>query len=120
MRALWLLLVLSLARRSQVAATSDACPSGMTVVDTFKLSSAAWTACEDLQRRDGAIALVSEERTEWFAKGHEEYADPSAVEAQYYYPDLGLNKTTVIKDSADVLAQTILSKNFTHVTWELV
>ena len=61
---MWMLWLLILPVACSPAAASYACPSGMTVVDTFKLSGAAWTACEDLQRRDGAIALVSEERTE--------------------------------------------------------
>ena len=40
--------------------------------------------------------------------------------SQCYFPALGLNKTAVMHDPADILGQTILSKNFSHVSWELV
>jgi hypothetical protein len=92
------------------AATTPACPAGTTLVDTFKDSSgASWSACEDLQQPGGTIALVPENEgaVEWFEKGYERYADPSAVEARYYFPALGLNKAAVMHDPADVLGQTI-------------
>ena len=107
-----------LASAAALAAGADGvqCPAGMTHLDSFELAGASWVACENLQRMDGAIALLSNDgRGEWFAKGHEEYADPSAVEAEYYFPAQGLNKSAVVKDPVDILGQTILSKNFTHV-----
>jgi hypothetical protein len=116
------MLLLLAAPAAFAAHAGAACPAGTTLVDTFTDSSgASWSACEDLQQPGGTIALVPREGAiEWFEKGHERYADPSAVEAQYYFPALGLNKTAVMHDPADVLGQTILSKNFTHVSWELV
>lgn len=103
------------------AAAAPACPSGMTQTDTFELGGASYAACEDLQQPSGAIALVPDKGAiEWFTKGYEQYADPSAVEAQYYFPKLGLNLSQTMHDPADVLGQAILSKNFSHVSWELV
>ena len=47
-----------------------ACPNYMTQVDTFTLNNTAWAACEDLQRPDGAIALVpASGEPQWFTKG---------------------------------------------------
>lgn len=111
-------LLAMVATAAVLAAGADGvqCPDGMTHLDSFELAGASWIACENLQRMDGAIALLSSDgRGEWFAKGHEEYADPSAVEAKYYFNAQGLNKSTVVKDPVDILGQTILSKNFTHV-----
>ena len=43
----------------------------MTQVDTFAINGTAWAACEDLQRPDGAIALIPATGvTEWFTKGY--------------------------------------------------
>eukprot|EP01052_Picozoa_sp_SAG31_P043317 SAG31_NODE_7176_length_1764_cov_1.500600_2_plen_65_part_00 len=53
-------------------------------------------------------------------QGYEPYADPSAVESQFYFPTLGLSKTLTMHDPTDVLGQTILSKNFSYVTWCVV
>ena len=106
------------------APPSSSCPAGMSRVDTFESSDdgIGWAACEDLQKQGGAIALVPSNKgpVEWFSKGYEPYADPSAVEAQYYFPALGLNKTATMHDPADILGQSILSHNFSHVSWELV
>ena len=50
-------------------AAATRCPNdGMTLLHSFALDGANWTACEDLQRPDGAIALVSTSATEWFPK----------------------------------------------------
>ena len=72
--------------------------------------------CEDLQRPGGAIALVpSSGTTEWFSKGYEVFG--SAHDDDYY---LNLGKTAVKSAASDVLAIKLLSKNYSHLTWELV
>eukprot|EP01045_Picozoa_sp_COSAG04_P034396 COSAG04_NODE_7509_length_1116_cov_1.500492_1_plen_198_part_10 len=115
-----LLLAAAVAAAAAPAAAA-ACPGATTSVDSFELGGASWTACEDLQQPGGALALAAADgRIEWFTKGHEEYADPTAVEAQYYFPALGLSKDAAMHDAADVLGQTLLSKNFSHISWEAV
>ena len=74
-------------------------------------------ACEDLQEPGGAIALVcSSGIVEWFSKGYEVYG--SAHDDDFY---LNLTKDAVHSSTtADILGIKLLSRNYSHLTWELV
>ena len=56
--------------------------------------------------------------TEWFTKGYSVFS--SFNEEEFYFPALGLSKSIAMKDKSDVLGQTLLSENFSHVSWEQV
>lgn len=87
----------------------------MARVDTFNFMGKAWSACEDLQQPGGALALVSKGETQWFTKSHELFG--SAKDESYY---LNLTKAAVKSAKTDILAVTLLSANYTYLTWELV
>lgn len=57
------------------------CPAGVwTRIADFVLNGTQWTACEDIQRRDGALALVSSDGpVEWFEKGYEPYTQVTST-----------------------------------------
>ena len=91
------------------------CPSGMSQVDTFTINSTAWSACEDLQQPNGALALVKASTVEWFNKGYEMYGSaPSGNDDDYY---LNFTKAQAVSARADVLGQGLLDA---EVTWERV
>lgn len=111
--ALWLA-----ASMAHVAALNvPQCPAAaQTVIARFEMGGVAWIACEDLQRRDGAVAIVSTDGiTEWFEQSYEPYTQ--GAEDNYY---LNLTKRAVMSAKADVLAVKLLSANYTHLTYELV
>ena len=57
-----------------LAAASPQCPPGAsTLISRFELGTTQWSACEDIQNHDGAIALVSDSQTQWFSKTYEPY-----------------------------------------------
>ena len=76
------------------AGALSVCPDGTALVDTFVVfedsatsdGGVDWTACEDLSRPDGAIALVSATgAVEWFGKTHEQYGSaPKGSDDDYY------------------------------------
>lgn len=89
------------------------CPDGsMTVVDSFSGSDGTlWTACEDLTKPGGAMALVSATQpTQWFEKGHSVYG--SAQDSDYY---LGLTKAAAVGNRSDVLGLKLLNST---ITWQ--
>eukprot|EP01051_Picozoa_sp_SAG22_P012977 SAG22_NODE_1403_length_4492_cov_13.784430_1_plen_263_part_10 len=102
---------------SPAAQAPPPCPAGAsTRIAEFQLEgdSVPWAACEDLQRRDGALVLVSAAGAEeWFTKGYEPYTQGG--DEDYY---LNLTKAKVMSSKADILAVELLSK--THLTYELV
>lgn len=102
------------------ALSSSVCPSSTTLVDTFSLNGSTWSACEDLTQPGGAIHLLTSdgERSEYFAKSHAAYQPKP--DSEYYLPQTGLTKETVVHSAEDLLGVTLLSKNFTEITWELV
>ena len=108
--------MLLLATRSAFAAPPS-CPAGAaTRVAQFELNGTAWAACEDLQRRDGALVLVSDAgRQEWFEQGYEPYTQGG--DEQYY---LNFSKKQVMGAKADILAVALLGPNSPHLTYELV
>ena len=65
----------------------------------------------------GALALVAAGggSTEWFEQGHEPYTQGD--DAEYY---LNLTKRAVMGAKADVLGVKLLSRNYSHLTYELV
>ena len=68
------------------------CPAGMTQLDTFVIKSTAWSACEDLQTPDGALALISSAGdSELFPKSYAPYGT-NATDGEYY---LGLGQEAV-------------------------
>ena len=83
------------------------CPGGTTEVDTFRLNSTNWTACEDLQIPGGAIVLVDGAgRVERFAKTHEMYgAAPLGSDDDYY---LNFTKQDCTSAASDVLGRALL------------
>ena len=91
------------------------CIDGLTRVATFDINGTAWAACEDLQRPDGALVLMSADgRAEWFEKTYEPYTQGG--DDQYY---LNLTKAHVMSAREDVLATTLLN-NYSEITWALV
>ena len=99
------------------ASTGTTCPNGMTLVDTFHVDEARWTACEDLQQPGGSIALISSAsgQTEWFNKGHSMYgSSPTGNDDDYY---LNYTKRQAVGARADVLALGLLSS---EITWQRV
>ena len=101
----------------RAAAALPQCPPGAAAaVARFELDGVAWAACEDLQRRDGALAIVSADgTTEWFEQTYEPYTQ--GAEERYY---LNLTKRAVMSAKADILAVKLLSANYTHLTHALV
>ena len=96
-------------------AGTPACPLNTELLERFNASGTTWLACEDLQRRDGALALVSEGGTaQWFEKGYEPYTQ--GPDTNYY---LGLPKEEVMHASQDVLALALL-KNVSLLTYVAV
>ena len=88
------------------SATSAACPSGTTPVDTFTAEGKNWTACEDLQTPGGALVLVpadSSAAAVWLPKTYEPYS-PAPDDAYY----LGLGKDKVLSAKWDMLGDAIL------------
>ncbi len=114
---LWLVVGAAAAGATAGRAPAPKCPAGAaTTVARFELGGVAWTACEDLQRRDGALAIVSADgRTEWFEQTYEPYTQ--GAENDYY---LNLTKRAVMAAKSDILAVTLLSANYSHLTYELV
>jgi hypothetical protein len=57
------------------AAAAPSCPAGAaTRTAEFERQGVAWAACEDVQRRDGALALVSAAgAAEWFTRGYDSH-----------------------------------------------
>ena len=97
-----------------VAAGASVCPGDTTLVDTFVLEDGSdWTACEDLSRPDGSIALVpATGAVEWFSKTHEQYGSaPKGSDDDYY---LNMTKAAATADKRDVLGSQLL--NTTAVT----
>eukprot|EP00966_Prymnesium_polylepis_P166756 3854484-Prymnesium_polylepis.2 len=94
-----------------------ACPdASMTIVDSFDLRGTTWTACEDLQRPGGSIALVSAAGAiEWFGKTYEQYGSAPLGSDDAYY--LNLTKAAAVSATTDVLATTLLES---EITWERV
>ena len=67
------------------ASAPPKCPDGTEQVDAFSINGTAWLACEDLQRLDGALALVpgtGDGEVEWFSKGYEPYV--RGPDSEYY------------------------------------
>ena len=109
------LLPLALASGGALAAPPPGCPASLTQIASFELNGTSWAACEDLSRRDGALALVSGGgAAEWFEQTYEPYTQGS--DDDYY---LGLTKRAVMGDKADILAVTLLS-NHSELTHALV
>ena len=93
-----------------------ACPSGMALLESFVINGSAWVACEDLQRRDGALVLLSSAgRAEWFEMGYEPYTQ--GADDEYY---LSLSKSAVMASSQDLLGLDLLSANYSYITYEAV
>eukprot|EP01046_Picozoa_sp_COSAG06_P010384 COSAG06_NODE_566_length_14196_cov_2.916578_9_plen_422_part_00 len=114
---LLLLLLLQLSLPAALSAPPQCPPGADSTVATFELDGAEWAACEDLQRPGGALALVAAGggSTEWFEQGHEPYTQGD--DAEYY---LNLTKRAVMGAKADVLGVKLLSRNYSHLTYELV
>ena len=88
-------ITMSWSRPAVAAATR--CPNGgMTPLHSFALDGANWTACEDLQRPDGAIALVSTSATELFPKTYSVYG--SAHDDDHY---LNYTKAQAVASNVD-------------------
>ena len=83
------------------------CPAGMVAMDTFEAEGMNWTACEDVRRPDGAIALIpktgGESGAMWFEKTYEPYSPKP--DSSYY---LGLGKQTVLDAKWDMLTDRLL------------
>jgi hypothetical protein len=109
--------ILLLAILLAAAAVPLSCPDeAQTRVAEFELNGTQCISCEDLQRRDGTLALVcSNGDIEWFEKGYEPYTQGS--DDEYY---LNLTKQVVMGAKADILAVKLLSANYTHLSYELV
>ena len=92
---------------------APACPAGLTELASFADErGAAFIACEDLQVRGGAIALVSATESVWLSKGYEPYT--VKADSSYY---LGLGKQAVLDAATDVLGAKLLCE---EITWRSV
>ena len=91
------------------------CPGTTTLLDAFELNGSAWAACEDLQRPDGALVLISSAGdAEWFDKSYEPYGT-NASDHEYY---LGFGRQTVANATTDILGAKLLEA--TEITWAAV
>jgi hypothetical protein len=81
------------------------CPSGLHEVESFAINGTAWVACEDLQKLNGPLVLLSGAgKEEWFNKGYEPYGT-NTTDDRYYF---GLSKDTIANATSDVLGHRLL------------
>jgi hypothetical protein len=102
------------------ADSTPSCPDGATLVDSFELDGATWSACEDLQRPGGDIVLVpaagGPAEAERFSKSYAPFTTNWTDDRRYY---LGLGKAAVASASTDVLGAKLLRDN-QALSWSAV
>ena len=96
---------------ASAATASRPCPPGLSLVEAaFHAEGQLWSACEDLSKPGGAIALVpTKGDTIWQPKTYENFQQ--GEDSEYY---LGMDKKTVLAAKWDMLGQTVLNECGAH------